>query len=125
MREQEDQLIQHLPRVMWTDWINQLSTFKYAIHLMPTVAAGTFALNCAYFGIPCIGNSKVDTQKLCHPMLSVNVEDIKTARQLASQLKKDKSFYEECSRVARASYEVAYSLDTWKETMKRKLDAFK
>ena len=123
MREQEDQLIQHLPRVMWTDWIKQLSTFKYAVHLMPTVAAGTFALNCAYFGIPCIGNNKVDTQKICHPMLSVNVEDIKTARQLASQLKKDKSFYQECSRVARAGYEVAYSLDTWKETMKRKLDA--
>jgi hypothetical protein len=125
MRENENQLIQHLPRVEWTDWIKQLSTFKYAVHLMPTVAAGTFALNCAYFGIPCIGNSKVDTQKICHPMLSVNVEDIKTARQLASQLKKDKSFYEECSRVARAGYEVAYSLDTWKEQMKRKLDATK
>ena len=124
-REHEGQFVNHLPRVMWTDWIKQLSTFKYAIHLMPTVAAGTFALNCAYFGIPCIGNSKVDTQKLCHPMLSVNVEDIKTARQLASQLKKDKSFYEECSRVARAGYEVAYSLDTWKEQMKRKLDATK
>ena len=122
LRENENQLIKHLPRVSWVNWIKQLSTFKYAIHLMPTVAAGTFALNCAYLGIPCIGNNKVDTQKICHPMLSVDVEDVNTARQLASNLKKDKSFYEECSRVARASYEVAYSLDTWKENMKRKLD---
>ena len=122
MRDHEAHLIQHLPRVMWTDWIKQLSTFKYAVHLMPTVAAGTFALNCAYLGIPCIGNNKVDTQKICHPMLSVDVEDVNTARQLATQLKKDRSFYEECSRVARAGYEVAYSLDGWKDNMKRKLD---
>ena len=122
MRDNESHLIQHLPRVLWTDWIKQLSTFKYAVHLMPTVAAGTFALNCAYLGIPCIGNNEVDTQKICHPMLSVDVEDINTARQLATQLKKDKSFYEECSRVARAGYEVAYSLDGWKDNIKRKLD---
>jgi hypothetical protein len=122
MRDNESHLIQHLPRVMWTDWIKQLSTFKYAVHLMPTVAAGTFALNCAYLGIPCIGNNKVDTQKICHPMLSVDVEDINTDRQLATQLKKDKSFYEECSRVAKAGYEVAYSLDGWKDNIKRKLD---
>jgi hypothetical protein len=121
-REHENQLVNHLPRVLWTDWIKQLSTFKYAVHLMPTVAAGTFALNCAYLGIPCIGNNKVDTQKICHPMLSVDVEDINTARQLANQLRKDKSFYEECSRVAKAGYKTAYSLDGWKDNMKRKLD---
>ena len=122
MREQEDQLIQHLPRVMWTDWIKQLSTFKYAIHLMPTVAAGTFALNCAYLGIPCIGNMKVDTQKVCHPLLSIEAEDVNAARQLATQLRKDKSFYEECSRIAKQGYGLAYSLDEWKESMRRKLD---
>jgi len=125
IREHEDQLIQHLPRVMWTDWIKQLSTFKYAVHLMPTVAAGTFALNCAYLGIPCIGNKKVDTQKICHPLLSVDIEDVESARQLASQLRKDKNFYEECSRIAKTEYEVGYSLDEWKKSMKRKLDVFK
>jgi hypothetical protein len=92
--ENEEQFpsLHHLPYMMWTEWIKTLANFNVGIHLMRTHAAGTFALNCAYFGIPCIGNSKVDTQKICHPMLSVNVEDIKTARQLASQLKKDKSF---------------------------------
>lgn len=125
MKALEDQMIFHLPRVMWTDWIKQLSTFKYAVHLMPTVAAGTFALNCAYLGIPCIGNNKVDTQKICHPRLSVNVEDLKTARHLAKQLKEDKSFYDECSRMAKQSYKEYYSLDFWKDSIKRKLDVFK
>ncbi len=49
MRDGEEQLFNHLPRVLWTDWMVQLSSFKYAVHLMPTVAAGTFGLNCAYF----------------------------------------------------------------------------
>jgi len=125
MKALEDQMIFHLPRVMWTDWMKQLSTFKYAVHLMPTVAAGTFALNCAYLGIPCIGNSKVDTQKICHPRLSVNVEDLKTARHLAKQLKEDKSFYDECSRMAKQSYKEYYSLDFWKDNIKRKLDVYR
>jgi len=76
MRPGEEQMFNHLPRVMWTDWMKQLSEFKYAVHLMPTVAAGTFSLNCAYFGIPCIGNTNVDTQGLCHPELSVVVNDV-------------------------------------------------
>ncbi len=69
--------IKHLPRLIWIDWMKVLSSFKYAVHLMPTVAAGTFSLNCAYFGIPCIGNREVDTQKLCHPNLAVDVHDVK------------------------------------------------
>ena len=65
-REYEDKIpdLNHLQRLSWGVWMNTLSTFKYAVHLMPTVAAGTFSLNCAYFGIPCIGNIKVDTQRL-------------------------------------------------------------
>ena len=114
MREGEDQLINHLPRVMWTDWMKQLSSFKYAVHLMPTIAAGTFSLNCAYFGIPCIGNEKVDTQRLCHPDLAVDVEDVEKAAMLAERLRDDKEFYEECSRTAKENYKKYYSIDKWK-----------
>jgi hypothetical protein len=114
MREGEDQLINHLPRVMWTDWMKQLSSFKYAVHLMPTIAAGTFSLNCAYFGIPCIGNEKVDTQRLCHPYLAVDVEDVEKAAMLAERLRDDKEFYEECSRTAKENYKKYYSIDKWK-----------
>jgi hypothetical protein len=117
MRDGEDQLVQHLPRVMWTDWMKQLSTFKYAIHLMPTVAAGTFALNCAYLGIPCIGNIEVDTQKLCHPQLAVDVHDIEKARQLAEKLATDESFYKECSEQAKINYKKYYHVKVYKADM--------
>jgi len=115
MRAGEDQLINHLPRVMWTDWMKQLSSFKYAVHLMPTIAAGTFSLNCAYFGIPCIGNEKVDTQRLCHPDLAVDVEDVEKAAMLAERLRDDKDFYEECSITAKTNYNVYYKEELFKQ----------
>lgn len=110
-RQGEDQLVQLLPRLFWTDWIKQLSSFKYAVHLMPTVAAGTFSLNCAYLGIPCIGNEKVDTQRVCHPELSVDVSDIERARKLAQRLK-DPDYRKHCSAVARENY-MLYSKSGW------------
>lgn len=113
-RQFEDQIINHLPRVMWTDWMKQLSEFKYAVHLMPTAAAGTFSLNCAYFGIPCIGNKKMDTQLLCHPELSVDVEDVEQAIYLAKRLKKDEVFYEHCSKTAKENYRKHYDITVWK-----------
>jgi hypothetical protein len=117
MRDGEDQVFPHLPRVLWTDWINQLSTFKYAVHLMPTVAAGTFSLNCAYLGIPCIGNKKLDTQLDCHPSLGVDVNDVEAARNLARKLKEDKKFYRKCSEEAKENYKKYYSLESWKKNM--------
>jgi len=113
--------IKHLPRLIWIDWMKILSTFKYAVHLMPTVAAGTFSLNCAYFGIPCIGNIEVDTQKICHPSLCVDVNDINRAVELAITLKDNKSFYEECSYIARINYNKYYSIEVWKNNIIQKL----
>tara|TARA_Y100000114_G_scaffold156930_1_gene186098 strand:+ start:1750 stop:2721 length:972 start_codon:yes stop_codon:yes gene_type:complete len=113
-RDQESQIedLNHLPRLDWINWMKHLSTFKYAVHLMPTIAAGTFSLNCAYFGIPCIGNNKVDTQRLCHPELSVDVDDVETARKLASMLK-DPDFYNECSKSAKNNYRKFYDIEQW------------
>tara|TARA_R110000868_G_scaffold8986_1_gene45524 strand:- start:14178 stop:15167 length:990 start_codon:yes stop_codon:yes gene_type:complete len=114
-REYEDQLdnLNHFPRLMWNQWMQELSKFKYAVHLMPTVAAGTFSLNCAYFAIPCIGNKKVDTQRLCHPELSVDVHDIELARKLAKKLKEDSDFYKECSLNAELYYNQHYHKNIW------------
>jgi hypothetical protein len=117
IRDGESQMVQHLPRVFWTEWMNQLSTFKYAVHLMPTVAAGTFSLNCAYFGIPCIGNLDVDTQRVCHPKLSVAVHDIEKARLLAKKLTTDPAFYEECSTEAKNNYKAFYNVDLFKSNI--------
>ena len=121
MREGEDQLINHLPRVMWTDWMKQLSSFKYAVHLMPTIAAGTFSLNCAYFGIPCIGNEKVDTQRLCHPDLAVDVEDVERAVMLAERLKNDEEFYKQCSITAKDAYRIYFSQELFKQKINNTL----
>ena len=93
--------LKHLPWVMWTDWMKQLSSFKYAVNLMPTVAAGTFSMNCAYWKIPCIGNEQVLTQATLYPELSVDINDIHQARHLALMLKNDKEFYEHCGYYAK------------------------
>jgi hypothetical protein len=106
-----------IPRLTWVEWIKMLSTFKYAVHLMPTVAAGTFSLNCAYFGIPCIGNIRVDTQRKCFPELSVEAEDVKGARQLARRLKESHEFYKRCSTSAKIFYNTYYNLDIWQNKM--------
>jgi hypothetical protein len=123
MRDGEEQMygIQHLPRMYWLEWMQNLSKFKYAVHMMPTVAAGTFALNCAYFGIPCIGNQDVDTQLLCHPSLSVNVSDLEKARELAIELKNNEKFYNECSEMAKANYKLYYSQEAWTQRIKQYL----
>ena len=118
-RDGEEQIpnLNVLPRLVWFDWIKSLSTFKYAVHLMPTIAAGTFSLNCAYFGIPCIGNHKVDTQRTCFPELSVDPEDVNSARELSIKLKEDKDFYNHCSNISKELYNKNYFVDIWKKKM--------
>ena len=117
------QELEHLPRMNWADWMISLSSFKYAVHLMPTVAAGTFSLNCAYWGIPCIGNEKVDTQKLCFPELSVDIDDIELAVKLAKKLRDDKGFYNECSKESLYRYSEYYAEEKWIEKFKSDYEA--
>ena len=103
--EREDEMdINHLPYMTWVEWINNLSKYKYGVHLMPTWAAGTFTLNCAYQGIPCIGYKGLDTQEKLHPNLSVDYGDVETARSLAKKLKDDEDFYNECSDMCKNLY---------------------
>ena len=105
----EEQLLTHLPYLTWRDWITQLSKFKYGVHLMRTHAAGTFALNCAYLGIPCIGYYGLDTQEICHPDLTVEVGDLVTAKKLINLLKNDSQFYNDQSKVAKCGYKRVFS----------------
>lgn len=116
-RPGEEQLINVLPRVLWVDWMKQLSTFKYAVHLMPTAAAGTFSLNCAYLGIPCIGNEEVDTQRICHPDLAVDINNVEEARKLARQLK-DPEYRKRCSEVAKENYK-QYGVERWLDNINK------
>ena len=103
--DREDEMeINHLPYMTWVEWINTLSQFHSAVHLMPTHAAGTFTLNCAFHGIPCIGYRGLDTQEELHPELTVDDGDLKTAKELANKLKIDKDFYDSCSKISRDGY---------------------
>tara|TARA_E500000331_G_scaffold357689_1_gene420404 strand:+ start:3398 stop:4363 length:966 start_codon:yes stop_codon:yes gene_type:complete len=102
--EEQMENLTHLPYMNWNDWINNLSRFKYGVHLMTTHAAGTFALNCAYHGIPCIGYEGLDTQEICFPHLTVEMGDLNKAKQLAKRLRMDKDFYNDCSKIAKTRY---------------------
>jgi len=109
MKPEERQLdINHLPWILWTQWIYELSKRKYGVQL-GTAAAGTFNLNCSYLGIPCIGYDNVNTQKYLHPSLSVSDGDLYSARLLAERLIKDPQFYNHCSNETKELYEQLYS----------------
>ncbi|HQI44471.1 MAG TPA: hypothetical protein PLC59_00135 [Bacteroidales bacterium] len=120
-RKGEEQVpnLKHLPWVFWTKWMEQLSTFKYAVNLMPTIAAGTFSLNCAYYGIPCIGNEKVDTQIKFFPELSVDIHDIHQARHQAILLL-NKDYYEGASHYAKSKFKDSPygNVNKWLEIIK-------
>ena len=104
-REEELENLQHLEYMNWRKWIDCLSQYHVGVHMMPTHAAGTFTLNCAYHGIPCIGYRGLDTQEELHPALSVEDGDINTAKKFARHLKSDEVYYGYMSKLCRANYE--------------------
>ena len=116
--EQMDNLT-HLPYMEWVEWIRVLNNHKYGVHLMRTHAAGTFALNCAYLGIPCIGYKGLDTQMVCHPDCTVEVADIPAAKEIAKKLRKDEKFYLYCSNKAKENYLKYYHENQFNTTFKK------
>ena len=119
--EGEEQMpgLNHLPYMNWVEWIRELNKHKYGVHLMRTHAAGTFALNCAYLGIPCIGYEGLDTQELCHPDCTVMLGDVSNAKQIAEKLRKDEEFYLYCSNKAKENYKKYYHEDKFNTTWKK------
>lgn len=113
---EEELEITHLPYMNWTEWIDKLSMAKYGVHLMRTHAAGTFALNCGYLGIPCIGYKGLDTQETIHPDCTVDVGDIETAKLIANRLKDDQAFYNMCKNQAKINYN-QYHEENYVKTM--------
>lgn len=101
--------LNHLPYMNWKQWIFKLNEFKYAVHLNPNSIAGTFSLNCAFLGIPCIGSNHTDTQRLCFPELTVDPSDLRTAKALALKLKTDTDFYNEVSKSSKKYYAQYFS----------------
>jgi hypothetical protein len=115
----EEQLLTHLPYLDWKQWIHALNQFKYGIHLMRTHAAGTFALNCSYLGIPCIGYEGLDTQQTLHPNLTVELGDLQAARKIALKLRNNLDFYQEQSILTKQLYQEKYHENIFNPTFKK------
>ena len=107
--------INYLPYMNWVDWMKELKKVRYGVHLMRTYAAGTFALNCAKLGVPCIGYEKLDTQRILHPRLTVDEADFYYAKKLAWMLVNDKDFYGDCVYDCLTNYENYYREDRFLE----------
>ena len=119
---EEELDITHLPFMNWSEWMHTLNKFKFGVHLMRTHAAGTFALNCAYLGIPCIGYKGLDTQQLCHPVCTVDVGNISEAKEIAQRLCNDETFYLYCSNVAKDKYKEHFHEDKFNSTFQKQFE---
>lgn len=117
MKKEEEQMLKHLPWMMWSEWIKVLSKFKYGVQL-GTAAAGTFNLNCSFHGIPCIAYSNSNTQNILHPLTTVELGDMDNAKHIARKLKDDK-FYKLCSETTLKRYELYYSESKFIENTQR------
>jgi hypothetical protein len=114
-QEQEDLIedIQFLPYMNWREWINCLSQYNIGVHLMRTHAAGTFAMNCGFHQIPCIGYKGLDTQEILHPLTTVEVGDLETAKYLGKKLKEDDDFFFFFSKTSGEMFKKFYTEVAW------------
>ncbi len=96
--------VNYLKYMSWTEWMYNLNRYKIGYMLVPAVASGSFALNCAYLGIPCIGDKRADTQRILFPDLAIDVFDNQKALELTLKLKNDLAFYNEVSMKAKTLY---------------------
>ena len=110
--------ITQLPYLQWNEWIKELNKRKLGIHMMRTHAAGTFALNCSYLGLPCVGYKELDTQRVLHPNLSVDNGDLESARELVNKLWNDLDFYKENSILTKELYSKHYTEEVFKSKFK-------
>jgi len=101
--------INYLQYMSWVDWMYNLSRYKIGYMMSAATASGSFALNCAYLGIPCIGDKRADTQSILFPDLAIDVFDNKKAFDLTLKLKKDLDFYIEVSNKAKRLYKQEFT----------------
>ena len=120
-QRQEDAIedIQYLPYLTWREWIKNLSQYSIGVHLMRTHAAGTFAMNCGFHGIPCVGYKGLDTQEILHPLTTVEVGDLQKAKEIGVRLKKDEDFYNLCMKTAIKRFKQYYTEEAWLENWRK------
>jgi len=108
--------ITHIPWTTWLDWMKHLSKFKYGVQF-GIGGAGSFNLNCAYLGIPCIGLKELESQQLCFPDLSIGDVDLRKGKELIHKLKNDQDFYNHCSKLAKENYKKYFAVEKFYNTI--------
>ena len=103
--------VNYLEYMSWINWMYNLNQYKIGYMMSSATASGSFALNCAYLGIPCIGDKRADTQSILFPDLAVNVFDNQKALELTLKLKNDLAFYNEVSIKAKTIYNQEFTKD--------------
>jgi len=101
--------VNYLQYMTWAEWMYNLSRYKIGYMMSAATASGSFALNCAYLGIPCIGDKRADTQSILFPDLAVDVFDNEKALELTFKLKNDLDFYIEVSNKAKRLYKQEFT----------------
>ena len=101
--------VNYLQYMSWAEWMYNLSRYKIGYMMSAATASGSFALNCAYLGIPCIGDKRADTQSILFPDLAVDVFDNEKALKLTFKLKNDLDFYIEVSNKAKRLYKQEFT----------------
>jgi len=101
--------INYLEYMSWIDWMYNLNQYKVGYMLSAATASGSFALNCAYLGIPCIGDKRADTQSILFPDLAIDTFDNEKALELTLKLKNDKDFYKHCSDLSLIKYKEEFT----------------
>ena len=115
----ENMGVNYLEYMTWIEWMYNLSRYSYGFMLMNATAAGSFALNCAYHGIPCVGDKKADTQRILFPELSVDTFEIGNALDIVNKLKKDRTFYRDISQKAIEIYNEEFSQEKYLEILNK------
>ena len=101
--------VSYLEYMTWAEWMYNLSRYKIGYMMSSATASGSFALNCAYLGIPCIGDKRADTQSILFPDLAVDIFDNEKALELTFKLKNDLDFYIEVSNKAKRLYKQEFT----------------
>jgi len=101
--------VNYLQYMSWAEWMYNLSRYKVGYMMSAATASGSFALNCAYLGIPCIGDKRADTQSILFPDLAIDVFDNEKALELTFKLKNDLDFYIEVSNKAKRLYKQEFT----------------
>lgn len=109
--------INYLQYKGWKEWMENLSQYRYGMFMVGHIGAATFPLNCGYFGIPCVGDNRADTQKLIYPDLSVDYLDYHSSLSILKKLKEDPIFYSEISKKSIELYNFHFNKTTFLEKL--------